>query len=130
MKTKIFNLFLFLTLTCFSMSSANFIKEYMNFKGTVGTESIRGGLAITESKTYGTFTYFNSKTNPMYDLRCTSNKSLGNGKYKLNFNVELDGKKYGTWSITFNAKTRKITGTMKDENGKTLNINLTEWTLR
>ena len=126
MKTKLFHLFFFLTLTCFSMSSANFFKEYMQFTGKVGTESVRGGLSITESKTYGTFLYLNAKTT-MYDLRCTSNKSLGNGKYKLNFNVELKGKICGTWSVTFNAKTRKITGTMKDENGKTLNIELSEW---
>ena len=126
MKTKIFNLFLFLTLTCFSMSSANFFKEYMRFSGKVGTESVRGGLSITESKTYGTFLYLSASTS-MYDLRCTSNKSLGGGKYKLNFKVELDGKNCGTWSVTFNSKTRKITGTMKDENGKTLNIDLSEW---
>lgn len=112
-------------LTCFSMNAAGFFKEYMEFRGKVGTETVAGGIAITESKTYGTFLYYDDRFT-MYDLRTISIKSIGKGKYQIKFKVELNGQSYGTWSVTFNSLSRTITGTMKDNNGKSLKIDLYE----
>ena len=116
-------LFSFLTM------DASLYKEYMEFKGGLGSEKIAGGIAMTDSKTFGNFCYYDTKTHGsgLYELICTSCKSLGKGKYQIKFKVEKDGKKYGTWSVTFNSNTRKITGTMKDLNGKSLKIDCYEW---
>ena len=132
MKTKILGLFIVLTLSYFYVNAGTF-KEYMQFKGTVGNENVVGAISMTDSKTYGTFSYIQgnfSSASSLYDLRCTSSKSLGQRKYKLNLNVELNGKNYGTWTVTYNAVTKRITGTMKNENGKTLKIDLYEWKKR
>ena len=127
MRTKILSFVILLALTCFSANAA-FLKDFFEFKGNVGTESVMGAFAISESKTYGTFVY--NLSSPMYDLRCTSCKSIGGGKYQINFKVELEGKNYGTWSITYNSITRKATGTMKNSKGKSLKIDLYDYTRR
>ena len=127
MRTKILSFVILLALTCFSVNAA-FLKDFLEFKGKVGTESVTGAIAISESKTWGTFLY--NPNSPMYDLKCTSCKSIGGGKYQINFKVELDGKNYGTWSITYNSNTRKATGTMKDGKGKSSKIELYDYIRR
>lgn len=130
MKTKILSLLLVITLSFLKLNAAGFYKEYLQFKGKVGSENVAGAIAITADKTYGTFSYIEGNFNnssSLYDLKCTSCKSLGQKKYKLNFKVELNGKNYGTWTVTLNGATKKVTGTMKDENGKVLKIDLHEW---
>lgn len=132
MKTKILSFVLLLVVTCLSADASGFAKDFFEFKGKVGSENVQGAIAISDSKTFGTFCYVKSgkNTSPLQDLKCTSCKSIGGGKYRISFKVELNGKNLGTWSITYNSSTRKATGTLKDDKGKTSKIDLYDYTRR
>ena len=127
MKKKLLSLILLVMFTCLAMHSADFYKEYMQFKGKLGNETIAGAIAMTKDSTFGVYLYYDSPTYERYNLKATSCKSVGKGKYQISFKVELDGVNKGTWNVTFNAINRTATGTMKDKNGKSLKIDLHEW---
>ena len=126
MKNKLLSLALLVMFTCFTMDAAGFFKEYMKFRGKLGDEKIAGAIAMTKSRTYGNYLYYDYSI-PTRDLDATSCKSIGKGKYQITFKVELDGENQGTWTIIFDSIKRTITGTMKEKNGKTLKIDLHEW---
>lgn len=98
-----------------------------SFQGTVAGVKVNGSLAIYDNGTangsYGYNKYTKNNSDARLELRGTCRKT-GKNTYKLSLTeYSTSGRVSGSWDVTYNTSTGRITGTMRNSKGKTYKVN-------
>lgn len=127
----------FITLMVLMFCTTEVYGEYaitvFQFEGTVANSRVSGVFTLQNtgrvSGSYGYNKYTSRSSNAMIDLY-GSWRSAGRNVYTLTLTEYApNGKVSGTWNVTYNGKTGRLTGTMKNSKGRTYKVNCSGWSL-
>lgn len=127
MKKKFSTLLTLLVLTfCTSIAYGQSAIHWFSFDGKVAGSNVSGGLTLYAGGgvdgQYGYSKFTRTNPNAVIDLRGSWRKT-GSSTYALTLTeYGRGGHVSGTWNVTFNESSGKISGSMRNSKGKTYKV--------
>lgn len=121
MKKKL-SIFLTLLVLTFTTSMAYGQQAWFSFSGTVAGAKVNGALTLQYGgRVDGNYQY-NKHSNSYLAINGSWYRS-GTNTYQLSLTEYSSNGVSGSWNVTFNERTGRLTGTMRNKKGKTYKVN-------
>lgn len=132
MTKKVSTLLTFLLITfCTSVAFGQSPIHWFSLNGTIAGAKVNGGMTLYEGgRVEGSYGYdkYTKKNQNAYLNIYGSWRKTGSNTYQLTLTEYSKGHVSGTWNVTFNDRSGRISGTMRNSKGKTYKVNLrTYW---